>query len=872
MKPGDKIGDYIIEEPISIGKTGQADIYLARRSDGIGEPMAIKVLAEHLKFDKKSIKNFEEEAEILTKLRHKNIVCLEAFDTSPPNPYIVQEFIKGRSVAELLEQSDGPLSFDTILQIPLQVTDALSYAHGHEYFKIKETKKAGKSSKKYTGIIHRDLSTDNILIAEKGEIKLIDFGIARAVGVTTITTTTGIGKEFYIAPEVELGSEAVFSPTVDIYSFGVCLYEMVMTGRPERQRISVLKQFQRNLHHLYSAFPDDVPEDLKKIIVHSIQREPKDRPQKMEEVKETLFRIQEQLASVKTSMVEMPEGLTIRSELLSFDLLLKLGTENAGDLSMRVSLNEEETRIFLLCDKRTKVYSFNLSGGEKQVHHVPHGKRLTTLYGTKGEQALGVLANREGLLLLDETGEWHTIKIGTDMGEPKTIPDNLIFLGKSIYIGDYATNKVHRLLIDNGALVGVTPEGHITQLGPFGISGKNFFCIDMVSKVLLKADLKLKNIKKAASIANYGWPTSFTVGGNLLFIIDSQNTHLSIMTEAGDSVDLSALSWQGELTISQVIFSQRTSKLIALETSMPALFFFNVKDVDLEILRLLNVVRNFGIKVSGFTYQAIESSVLSFIRKCLEKEAFALRFVDRLKKFSGTGKKGIRLQVAVYSLLPTVIPQEKRRGSLRQVAQIVEELGENEKAKQLYLEYLNEVNGYDPEIRDKYGGLLELEEKWEEIKDFEGKLLSQSYFRYYPDNRIAYEHSYQRLRKAYTRLGIPIPKDFRVSPTSELVKAKSLLDNGKYEEARGIFAEMIENEDYKQMKSVDAIAILAGYAESIKRCLRALTVEDWQEVYRFLSILVRDYSDKEGFDPEYSRDLGAARRQIEKLKGSIPKV
>ncbi len=136
--------------------------------------------------------------------------------------------------------------------------------------------------------------------------------------------------------------------------------------------------------------------------------------------------------------------------------------------------------------------------------------------------------------------------------------------------------------------------------------------------------------------------------------------------------------------------------------------------------------------------------------------------------------------------------------------------------------------------------------------------------------RLAYEHSYQRLRKTYTKLGIPIPKDLRVPPTSELEKAKGLLNSGKYEEARRIFLEMIENEDYKQIKSEDAIAVLDGYAKSIKRRLQVLTVEDWQKVYRSLSILVRDYSDKKGFDLQYSKDLEAARRQIEKLKGSIP--
>ena len=182
MEPGDKVGDYIIEEPISVGKTGQADIYRARRDDASGSPIAVKILAEHLKSNKRSLKNFEEEAELLTKLDHRNIVRIEAFDTSPPTPYIAQEYIEGRSLAELLKQSEEPLPFEMILDIALQVTDALSYAHNLAYFRIKETQKGGKSSKKYRGITHRDLSTDNILITESGEVKLIDFGIARAVG------------------------------------------------------------------------------------------------------------------------------------------------------------------------------------------------------------------------------------------------------------------------------------------------------------------------------------------------------------------------------------------------------------------------------------------------------------------------------------------------------------------------------------------------------------------------------------------------------------------------------------------------------------------------------------------------------------------
>ena len=269
----------------------------------------------------------------------------------------------------------------------------------------------------------------------------------------------------------------------------------------------------------------------------------------------------------------------------------------------------------------------------------------------------------------------------------------------------------------------------------------------------------------------------------------------------------------------------------------------------------------------------LEDSVRSFVQTCSDKKAFTLRLAGKLKKTPGTGQKGVKLQVALYSLLPAIVPQEERRKSLRDAAQTVEELGDLQTAKRLYLEYLKEphITGYDPEIRDKYGRLLEMEEKWKEIMDFEGEFLSGAYFDQ-PGVRIAYERSYQRLRSAYTRMGIPIPKRLRVPPTNELAKAKGLLQNREYGKAATIFAKMIKNEDYKRMEPADAVAVLAGHAESIKRRLRAMTVEDWQDVYRSLYILVRDYSGQESFDSEYRRDLEAARKQIEKLDGSIPAI
>jgi serine/threonine protein kinase len=867
ISAGDRVGEYTIVEPISVGKSGQADVYLARRSDDTGSPFAIKILAEHLKSDSRSVKDFEEEAELLTKLAHRNIVRIEAFDTSPPTPYIVQEYIQGRTVAEVLAQTVGPLPLDSVLRIALQVADALSYAHGLEYFKIKQTKDGGKSSRKQRGIIHRDLSSDNILITESGDVRLIDFGIARAVGVATITTATGIGKEYYVAPEVEVGGETAFSPAVDIYSFGVCLYEMVMTGRPEKRRISVLRQFHKNLHHLYAAFPDDVPEKLRQVIVHCVQREPKARPPIMEEVKDCLLSIPEELAGGGTPATEVPHGLSIQSGLFRLDRLLALPKENAGDMSMRFALDAEETRLLVLCDGQTKVYSFNLSGGEKQVYHVPRGQRLSALAPIDGHQALGVLTQREGLLLLDESGEWNAIKSSACAGEPRTIPDSLVVLGESVYLGDYATGRIVRLHAEDASLGSSTPEGSVAQLGPFTICEESLFSIDMTRNVLLKADLALEKFEVVASLPGCGWPISIAARENLLFIVDAQNRCLYLVSDAGHNLDVSPITWEKELTISQVVFSESLSRLIVLEVSLPALMFFEVKPIDSEVLQLSGALRGLGMQAPELSYQEIETSVLSSIRQSRTKEALGFRVVDRLKRLE-TSRIAVALQAAVYSELAATAQQDGNKGLLRRLACLVDDLGNSEKAKQLYSAYLSQVDGYDPVIRDKYGKLLEREQLWEEIRDLEGKFLTRPYFRDIPANRGPFESSYQRLRRAYAALGVPVPKEFRIPPTSQLYRAIQLLGAREYEEARKLFAQMIDSEDYRQMRPADAILMLAGHADSIKRRLGVLTVQDWQEVHSSLSILVRDYSDSEGFNSEYRRDLEAARRQVEKLKGA----
>jgi serine/threonine protein kinase len=868
LPKGHKLGEYIVEKPISVGKSGQADVYLARRADGSGDPIALKVLAEHLKTDEDALRNFATEADVLTKLQHSGIVRLESFDTSPPTPYIAQEYVEGQSVADWLRLLNGPASIDTVVDIGLQVADALAYAHGLAYFEIKQTETGGKSSRKRQGVIHRDLSTDNILIAWGQKAKLIDFGIAKAVGIATVTTrTASLGKEYYVAPEVEIGAGRTALPAADIYSFGVCLYEMVMTHRPEKERIQVLKQFQRNLHALHSAFPDDVPEQLKALIVGCVQREPRDRPETMEDVRLVLLGLQATSLDSATSKTELPLGLIASSKSLRLARVLHLTQVESGGGFVKLAVNSDGTRLFVLCDECTKICSFNEFGGEKQTRHVPRGQRLAAIAGGKGDEAFGFSVEGANLMVVDASGEWHVLGKTVERGLPRLVPDHIAYYDGSVYVGDYTTNRVLRLSIADAQVTDQLPEGLVEQLGPFGLGSDSLFFVDMASKTLLRADLVFQNIKTVCSEQSWGWPTWLTVGGTLLFLVDSQHNVLSILTTDGELVDRQALTWNTALEISQVWFSPCSSQIVVLHSASDSLLLFDVAPIDPELLVLARVLCLATSQMAELSYDVIEQTLLDSIRKSPNHTETARRALTRLENAPETRQKGLRIQVTLCGFLLEHAAHDERRSLVWTLSGKLEQLGEVEKAKRICLEYLNGVQGFDPDMRDRYGRLLEHELRWEDIKEFEGLFLAQSCFEN-PDNRVHYSRSYNRVRRAYANLGIPLPRTFNIPQTGEVLKAKALLTQRKYEEARGVYKEIIDNEDYTLLKGEDAIDVLAGYVTSIKHAPRALTLEDWQEIHRSLSILVRAYSQVPGFNPEFARDMSAAARQVDKLGGA----
>jgi len=177
---------------------------------GMERYVALKILPRYFASDPQFIGRFHQEAKVIAKLQHPHILPVFDFGEADGYTYLVMPFVESGTLADLMHGQ--PLPLPRIRSIISQVGDALDYAHAH-------------------GLVHRDVKPSNVLVDERGNCLLMDFGIAKIVEGTAQFTETGgiVGTPAYMSPEQGLGQE--LDGRSDIYSLGVMLYEMA-TGRP----------------------------------------------------------------------------------------------------------------------------------------------------------------------------------------------------------------------------------------------------------------------------------------------------------------------------------------------------------------------------------------------------------------------------------------------------------------------------------------------------------------------------------------------------------------------------------------------------------------------------------------------------------------
>jgi eukaryotic-like serine/threonine-protein kinase len=240
-----------------IGHGGMATVYLG--TDAVlGRTVAVKVLHPEHASDPSFVDRFRREARAAARLNHPNVVSV--FDTGSDRDvhFIVMERIRGRTLAQVVAE-EGPLPPHRAAAIARSVAEALAFAHAN-------------------GLVHRDVKPANVMLADDGRVKVMDFGIARVTSAATLTqTATVLGTAAYLSPEQAQGLRV--DGRSDVYALGVVLYEM-LTGRAPfvaASPVAVAFQHVREEPPPPSRIRRGIPPGLEAVVVRALAKDPDDR-------------------------------------------------------------------------------------------------------------------------------------------------------------------------------------------------------------------------------------------------------------------------------------------------------------------------------------------------------------------------------------------------------------------------------------------------------------------------------------------------------------------------------------------------------------------------------------------------------------------
>ncbi|MGW3110708.1 protein kinase domain-containing protein [Streptomyces sp. NPDC001091] len=268
---GGLVGDGRYRLTHRLGRGGMAEVFAAE-DVRLGRTVAVKLLRADLAEDPTSKARFTREAQSVAGLNHHSIVAVYDSGEDQANgqavPYIVMELVEGRTIRELLVDADAPGPEQALL-IVSGVLDALAYSHQH-------------------GIVHRDIKPANVIITDNGAVKVMDFGIARALhGASTTMTQTGMvmGTPQYLSPEQALGKAV--DHRSDLYATGCLLYELLALRPPftGETPLSVVYQHVQDMPVPPSQVTGGCPPELDGLVMRSLAKEPDDRFQTAEEMR-----------------------------------------------------------------------------------------------------------------------------------------------------------------------------------------------------------------------------------------------------------------------------------------------------------------------------------------------------------------------------------------------------------------------------------------------------------------------------------------------------------------------------------------------------------------------------------------------------------
>jgi len=269
----DRFGPYQLIDRVAIG--GMAEVFKAKRAgvEGFEKIVAVKRILPHLSENKEFLDMFVDEAKMVAGLAHPNIVQIFDLGRIEKSYYIAMEYIHGRDLRTIMRRARDKglrMPLDLSLRVVGQVCAALEYAH-------RKKDERGQPMQ----IVHRDVSPQNILISFEGDVKLVDFGIAKAATKASNTDRGALrGKLLYMSPEQAWGRP--IDRRSDVFSLGIVLYEMLTETKPfvgAGTEVSILELVRQCLITPAREINPRVPEPLDRVIMKALAREPDERYQ-----------------------------------------------------------------------------------------------------------------------------------------------------------------------------------------------------------------------------------------------------------------------------------------------------------------------------------------------------------------------------------------------------------------------------------------------------------------------------------------------------------------------------------------------------------------------------------------------------------------
>ncbi len=263
-------GKYALLKRIAIG--GMAEVFraMAFGAEGFEKRVAVKRMLPHLSNDNQFVDMFINEARLAAKLNHSNIVQIYDFGCIDNLYYISMEYVHGKDIADIirmLRQRDLGAPLELACHIMIEILNGLDYAH-----RLTDWYGVGLD------LVHRDVSPHNIIVSYEGEVKLVDFGIAKATS-STVQTSGGVlkGKYSYMSPEQAMGKP--LTRTTDVFSLGICFYELLTLSKmfQAESDLAVLEMVRDARFTPPHEINEAIPKEVEDVLLRSLAKTPAER-------------------------------------------------------------------------------------------------------------------------------------------------------------------------------------------------------------------------------------------------------------------------------------------------------------------------------------------------------------------------------------------------------------------------------------------------------------------------------------------------------------------------------------------------------------------------------------------------------------------